>query len=95
MSTIDEKVREAEAAQGSDQAQATKFIGGEVRILANPNTGEIMVNAPPNIMVAFGLLEMAKLILTEKHREAMQSRPRPAILTAKPGDIPPFSGKAS
>lgn len=47
------------------------FIGGEVRIIANPKDGSMQVSSPPNLLIALGMLETAKAILIQQHHEQM------------------------
>lgn len=50
------------------------FLGGEVHIIADAQTGGIQVNAPQNLIIAFGLLEAAKMILVERQQQMMRKR---------------------
>ena len=67
------------------------YIGGEIRISADPRNGAISVNAPQNIIIALGLLEVAKSILIQKQQEAIKkvqdAQLTPGILRATPQDI--------
>jgi hypothetical protein len=69
---------------------AVPFIGGEVHIIADAKTGGIQVSAPPNLIIALGLLESAKEILLANMRAqnaaAMRAQ-RPAIVPAGAGSL--------
>lgn len=79
----EEKVEAAEV-------EATPFVGGEIHIIADGKTGGIQIKSPPNLLVCLGILETAKVILTQQHIENMKqqaaSRP-PAIMKASPADL--------
>lgn len=51
---------------------AGNFIGGEIHIIADARTGSIQVNAPQNLVIAFGLIEAAKMILVQRQQELMK-----------------------
>lgn len=63
-----------------ESAPQGNFLGGEIHIVADPVTGGISVNAPPNLVIAFGLMEMAKVLLAQRQQEAMRKAPPPAII---------------
>jgi len=74
-----------------DKAEAGKpegqFVGGEVRILADAGTGAISVSAPQNLLVALGMLEMAKVVMVAQHQEAVRAAERPAIVRPGSADL--------
>lgn len=74
MEATKEDVKEAEV--------MGQFIGGKVVIEADPRTGGIMVSAPSNMIVSFGLLEIAKQILADRQKEGMRKDPAVKIPTA-------------
>lgn len=76
---------EQEQQQPQPQGQ---FIGGEIRIVADARTGSINVQAPANLLVAFGMLEAAKVVLVQQQQEAMARAAAPAIKRASLADIP-------
>lgn len=49
-------------------------IAGEVHIVTDPATGAISVNAPLNVVAALGLIEVAKAIIMENHRQNLQKQ---------------------
>jgi hypothetical protein len=60
-----------------------QLIAGEVHILVDQTTGAISVNAPANMVVALGLIEMAKIILADNHKANLAAAPRdPQIIKA-------------
>lgn len=85
-------VKEVEKEEAVQEKTTGLFVGGEVRIVADGKTGGISVQAPENMVVALGLLELAKVILVEKKKEDMKTAPvvKPATaaelaaLTRKP-----------
>lgn len=63
-----------------------QFIGGEVRIIADAKTGNIHVQTSnSNLIVAFGLLEIAKCILVDRQRDARNDEPK--IVKPGPADL--------
>ena len=63
----------------------TKFAGGEIHIVADGNTGAMNIQAPPDLIVALGILEVAKvMIISNMQQKVAASRiaPRPAIIPA-------------
>lgn len=77
MNATDEVTKEA----AQDQ-EAGFFVGGEIHIIADPKTGSIMVNAPKNLLIAFGMLEVAKAILTEQQKAQMKKEPAIKVVGA-------------
>ncbi len=84
-------VKDAEIVEVNDAKSAenkvTPFIGGEVHIIADGNTGAVSIQAPEKIIIALGILEAGKAILIDsmnkqaaRASEAMLSRP--AIIPA-------------
>jgi hypothetical protein len=71
-----------------EASSAAQLIGGEIHIIADARTGGINVQSPPNLVVALGLLETAKVIIIQKHVDAMRAAEKPKILRASPQDIP-------
>lgn len=67
----------------AQEKDAPMYIGGELTITADPRTGGMSVSAPENMVVAMGLLEMAKVILVDRQRRQQALQDRPAI--ARPG----------
>lgn len=61
-----------------------KFIGGTITIVADPNTGALSVDAPDNLVIALGLLEMGKAILIQRQVDNMKAQPKasPRIVPA-------------
>lgn len=58
-------------------------IAGEIHIVTDPATGAISVNAPLNVVAALGLIEVAKAIIMENHRQNLQRQaPSPRIVKA-------------
>lgn len=89
MAAVGEKTTDAVEVRSNGQ-----FIGCEIRISADPNSGGIMVNSThSNIIVTLGLLEVAKEILLEQQRAAMKSAP--AIKSASMSDLKSFGRKPS
>lgn len=83
----------AEVQDKAKEEPVTQYIGGELHIVADAKTGQIGVNAPPNIIVALGLLELAKVIIVDKQKEAM--RAQPTIVPAHPNDLNVLNRKNS
>lgn len=72
----------------TDEAPQGKFLSGELHVIANADTGAISVSAPFNDIIALGLLEMARIAITDRHHEQMRKQAQTAaILRATPGDI--------
>lgn len=82
--TAENPVVEAEVVEAKkEEVVASKFIGGEIRIIADGNTGAISVEHPENMIAAMGLLEMAKVIMVDNLKNSMNAAPkRPAIIPA-------------
>lgn len=70
---------------------AGPFIGGEVRIFADAKNGAINVTAPPNLVVALGLIEVGKAILIDMQQENMKKEPK--IKSATVADLRALAGK--
>lgn len=76
--------QETEKAEEQEQA-APQMIGGEIHIVADARTGSISVSSPQNFVAAMGLLEVAKVIMTQQHLENVKAQERrrpPAIIPA-------------
>lgn len=76
-------VTEPQDAPAQDGVQ--QLIGGEIHIIADAKTGSISVNSPQNFVAALGLLEVAKVIMTQQHLENVKANDRrrpPAIIPA-------------
>lgn len=65
----------------ADAQPVGRFIGAEIHIVSDAVTGAIRVNAPPNSIVALGLMEVAKDILLDNQKEAAKKAP-PRIIPA-------------
>jgi len=63
------------------------FVGGEIRIIANPQDGSIRVSSPPNLLIALGMLETAKFILVQQQQKQMEDALNPKIKPATVADI--------
>ena len=67
------------------------YIGGEITIITDARTGAMSVNAPGNLMIALGMLEVAKAILIERQQKAVakmqEAKLGPAIVRADPQQI--------
>lgn len=77
--TVEEKIEEVN--------EVGKFIGGEIRIVADPETGRIGVSAPQNFIIAFGLIEVGKTILMQMQRDEQvkaEKKAIPAIVKGTP-----------
>lgn len=83
----------AEIIEAPTKAEAPQFVGGEIHIIANPVDGSIRVNAPANLIEAFGLLEMAKVILLDSHNKKQSNKPQ--IVPANQGDLENLTRKPS
>jgi hypothetical protein len=77
---------DAKEAAPQDKVMMPMF-GGEIRIVADAKTGSIMVNAPPNLLLALGMLDAAKFILVQKQQEDLAARNAPKIKPATPEDL--------
>jgi hypothetical protein len=73
-----------------------RLIGGEIHIKADARTGGISVNAPPNMIVALGLLEVGKAILIKKQQEQMVEieKMRSRIVAPGAADLSALRGRA-
>lgn len=69
------------------------YLGAEIRIIADAKTGGIFVSAPENMITAFGLLEMAKVILVDRQKQALKTQP--AIKPATTDDLKRLGGRPS
>lgn len=77
-------------------AKAGNFIGAEIHIISDARTGAVSVNAPPNMIVAFGLIEVAKSILIEdRNAKIAKAMAQPKIIPAGAGDIAALMRKPS
>lgn len=65
------EAKEAEVVEPETRTQQIN-LGGEIHIVADARTGAISVNAPENMVVALGLIEVAKQILNDEHKKRMQ-----------------------
>lgn len=85
----------AEVAEKEVQEQAEekkgKFIGGKILIVADAQTGGIHVDAPANLLVAMGMLEIAKCVLVQ--RQAADMKDEPTIKVATADDLKALAGK--
>ena len=61
------------------------FVGGEVVIQADPQTGAINVKAPGNNIIAMGLIEAGKMILMHRAMKSMDAQQKPPTIV--PGSI--------
>lgn len=81
MSSNEEAVKE----EVSAAPEPIQTLGGEIHIVADGKTGAVSVQAPPNLAIALGLIELAKVVLVQQHLESMraqQARRPPAIIPA-------------
>lgn len=82
------------AAPVEEKEEVNQFVGGEIHIVADGKSGGISVSAPPNMVVAFGLLEVAKAILMEKQRENAAAK-APVVRPATMADVKALDRKPS
>lgn len=87
-----EKQVAPEQSQGDRQEPVGPFVGGEVHIISNAKDGSMQVSAPQNLVLALGLIEVAKAILIQKQQQTMRATQeealrRPAIVRAGPQDV--------
>ncbi len=90
---MSEQVKEAEVVTSVKEeaaAPAQAFLGGEIHIVSDPKTGQIGVNAPVNIVVALGLIEVAKSIIIANNERNVADAQKAAL--ARPAIIPAGSG---
>lgn len=79
---------------GMDKVDTTtqKYIGGKIEIVADGVTGGMSVSHPENIIVALGILEVAKAMIIEKQQKLVakmqEAALAPRIMRAGPQDIP-------
>lgn len=76
-------VREAKP----EAARPGRFIGGEVRIIADSLTGAMNVIAPENLLVALGIIESAKAMLIKRQQDAIEKANKPAIIAPTAADL--------
>lgn len=80
---VEAEVVEEKVEDTVKEAPVSKFIGGEIRIIADGKTGAISVTHPENMITAMGLIEMAKVIMADNLKNSMTQPPkRPAIIPA-------------
>lgn len=64
-------------------AAPSKYISGEIRIVADGKTGAILVDHPENMITAMGMIEMAKVVMIDNLKQSLSATPkRPAIVPA-------------
>lgn len=86
------EVKEAEnaAAVEVDAPVPAQQISGEVHVKVDAETGALMVNAPPNCLVALAILKAGEAFLTMQLQDQMRgatARRPPAIVKAGAGDL--------
>jgi len=75
-------------------AKAPKYAGGEIHIVADGNTGAMSVTAPPDLIIALGILEVAKAFLVDNMKQKVaQAQRDAAALVARPAIVPASSGQ--
>lgn len=85
--TAEAQVPVPEKTEEAAVPQQLRLIGGEIHIRADARTGAISVNAPPNMIVALGLMEVAKAILIQKQQEQLREIEAMRKRIARPGDV--------
>jgi hypothetical protein len=75
----------------AEEQRKGKFIGGKILIVADSETGGIHVDAPANLLVAMGMLEIAKCVLVQRQQGEMKDEP--TIKVATPGDLKALADK--
>lgn len=83
----DEQENVKEAVPVAAAPQPTRFIGAEIHIISDPVTGAVSVNAPGNMIVALGLLEVAKDVLRDNHERGVREMEKKRILPASALDL--------
>ena len=77
-----------------EAAPAPKYAGGEIHIIADGNTGAMSVTAPPDLIIALGILEVAKAFLVDNMKQKVaQAQRDAAALVARPAIVPASSGQ--
>lgn len=72
-------MNEVEAKEKPAEPETQRIITGEIHIIVDDKTGAVMVNAPANKLIAYGLLELAKEIIS---KQSAPKAPQPSILRA-------------
>ena len=63
-------------------------VGGEIHIIADARTGEVKVRAPQNLLVALGILDIARVVLVQQHHEAQRrASQRAELVRATSADL--------
>lgn len=65
-----------------EEAVESKYISGEIRIIADGKTGAISVVHPENMITAMGMIEMAKVVMVDNLKQSMSAPRRPTIVPA-------------
>jgi len=81
------EVSDPSAEEAPAPANPRMILGGVIHIVADAKTGEMNVSAPPNLAVALGLIELAKVVLVQQYIDNSKAAAQPKIVRAQPDDI--------